>query len=1273
MDSKEFPDQIHLEQIKKHLWCGREFGQAAVMVGAGFSKNAIKASPKVPDFPLWQQLADDMFKALYPSKSSSSYDILRETSGGGVLKLASEYEIVFGRSALDSFLLDSIRDTSYIPGKLHESLLSLPWSDIFTTNYDTLIERTRPSIYYRKYDLVETYPDIPGKMKPRIVKLNGSFPSHRPFIITEEDFRTYPKKFAPFVNLVQQSMMENAFCLIGFSGDDPNFLSWTGWIRDNLGPSRPPIYLCGVLNISSSKRKLLESKGIIPIDLSPAVPQSEYPDRNIHHEKALEFFLSELMKGKPSNVMDWPQEESSTSSNSVQTPLNREKLISLYNSWRDERNKYPGWIVAPRKIRNKIWDSIERLGYSLASLTECLSVPENIFFFYELNWRFEISLAPLFNDLAEKIHQMLEMFNPFPDKLDIPNARIMPNNNDYVDLDWSTVRIHWTELAFAVTKWAREENNKEIFILWMNRLEKILDTQAEWKARWYYENCLFYLLKLDTRNLRENLDSWPKNENLPFWEARRASIIAELGDFGEAKEIVEEALNKIRLQTQPYEIDCLTLSQEGLMMLLLKLIDNNNFEKGVSEKDYRDRWDWLERYHCNPWSDLELSSSLIEKEVPTFYPRKEIIRGFDIGSIKITHHFITTSNVQTTYKAHSFLLIFEVGGLPIECGFSRLYPSSIINSAKLISSCNLYWALSSLIRTGDKAVLEWFDRILVANLSQEEVNNLNNLLIESLKNAINDLERNFSDDNPLRNSLSTNILQLVPELLSRLCIRLSTAQINVLYNLAIKMYYHPIFHKDISLYKELENLFKRLFVCMSETEFSIKIPELLSLPIPTANRFEVKYPDQWVEPFDFQLPLKQYDRFDTSVLADSIANLIMIVGTGSPIARSRAVQRLFRVFMAKGLSKQEIDSFVNAIWKQTNESNGLPDNVGDYYFKLLFLPKNEKFKTVFRDFLSKCNFARIIQDSKTSGGRINRIYSSIYENQKLITEWIESTEPEIEFDQEKVPYINWTSNEIEQLLNKVACLWDEEKKYLKEDSNSSSFFTPNDLKDSFGLLIPLISRVILPRLDKDNIETSSLMTRLLSEMEQSGICILQALPMTLYSNLYNYKEISEKIRSGLNSREENVVEQAILGIFYWIVLGNKDKIQNPPSDLLDELMNRVNTRRQPGLRLLIDCVSSIVKRSPNLFDQRQVESLIISLEYLLEETKLPNKKEGETKNITIQNDELFEHRKASSELAYSIFTKLGNEKKEMPKIILQWKETSLADPFPQIRKIWSNE
>jgi hypothetical protein len=113
-------------------------------------------------------------------------------------------------------------------------------------------------VFERSYDVVRTVEQIPYAMRPRIVKLHGTFPAHEPFIFTEEDYRTFPIQFAPFVNLVQQSMMETIFCLLGFSGDDPNFLHWSGWVRDNLAAGAPKIYLVGWLELLPHRRRSTE-------------------------------------------------------------------------------------------------------------------------------------------------------------------------------------------------------------------------------------------------------------------------------------------------------------------------------------------------------------------------------------------------------------------------------------------------------------------------------------------------------------------------------------------------------------------------------------------------------------------------------------------------------------------------------------------------------------------------------------------------------------------------------------------------------------------------------------------------------------------------------------------------------------------------------------------------------------------------------------------------------------------------------------------------------
>ena len=82
------------------------------------------------------------------------------------------------------------------------------------------------------------------------------------------------------VNTVQQALLENVFCMIGFSCEDPNFLSWIGWIHDNLGKSSSQkIYMISIEHISEAKQKLLFDKNIIVVDLQELYPEKEIPER----------------------------------------------------------------------------------------------------------------------------------------------------------------------------------------------------------------------------------------------------------------------------------------------------------------------------------------------------------------------------------------------------------------------------------------------------------------------------------------------------------------------------------------------------------------------------------------------------------------------------------------------------------------------------------------------------------------------------------------------------------------------------------------------------------------------------------------------------------------------------------------------------------------------------------------------------------------------------------------------------------------------------------
>ena len=102
------------------------------------------------------------------------------------------------KGALHQLISQVVRDEDFVPGDMHKRLLSLPWRDVFTTNWDTLLEKTRSLVADRNYSVVQNMNEIPLAAQPRIVKLHGSLSAHFPLIFTEEDYRTYPTRFAPF-------------------------------------------------------------------------------------------------------------------------------------------------------------------------------------------------------------------------------------------------------------------------------------------------------------------------------------------------------------------------------------------------------------------------------------------------------------------------------------------------------------------------------------------------------------------------------------------------------------------------------------------------------------------------------------------------------------------------------------------------------------------------------------------------------------------------------------------------------------------------------------------------------------------------------------------------------------------------------------------------------------------------------------------------------------------------------------------------------------------
>lgn len=366
--------------------------EMSVMVGAGFSKNVSNL------FPSWWELLFDAVYYLYGKEIENSYlnnavnrtklknEFIAEEINNyidkiGYLEIVSEYIKKKGfRESITTYIEErtprivkeseniflkskkgnkvhmfKIEDDNL---KLHRLLLRLQWNNIYTTNYDEMLElandklseklikkeifdieneisvllqedtvlqsrileclddnKTQELKLQLKYlserikkkekDLIKFHgwlsecisvvthsSQLSLKRNKNIIKLHGTLRKkngkfgfdndpNKTYVIAKEDYDSYPVKHEAFTQLMRISLLQESYCLIGFSGVDPNFIEWIKWVRDILQKEKIKgrgddykIYLIDVGSDIPDPDKMLffENYGIYRIPLmEPAV------------------------------------------------------------------------------------------------------------------------------------------------------------------------------------------------------------------------------------------------------------------------------------------------------------------------------------------------------------------------------------------------------------------------------------------------------------------------------------------------------------------------------------------------------------------------------------------------------------------------------------------------------------------------------------------------------------------------------------------------------------------------------------------------------------------------------------------------------------------------------------------------------------------------------------------------------------------------------------------------------------------------------------------
>lgn len=295
----------NLKALKKDY----ENGLVSALIGAGFSKNV--SSLYLDWTSLLEDLIDDIFK-LEINQYIGNYfhcnvekyhedekkQIKKEfvdnlLSKYGYLGIVSKYVDQKGyREVLENYIEertpyvkrnDKGTISLYIKDKKKSNIIESDFSahkqllrcdkfkNIYTTNYDNLLEFTSDNFSETQTPVVDTSWNLSnGFQKRSIIKIHGSLSieddrfefdgdQHLRYIIAQEDYDTYIEKHEAFSHLMRISMLQGKFCLLGFSGNDPNYMGWVKWMSDILGKGKdkgPKIYLVTFKNEESSDKKL---------------------------------------------------------------------------------------------------------------------------------------------------------------------------------------------------------------------------------------------------------------------------------------------------------------------------------------------------------------------------------------------------------------------------------------------------------------------------------------------------------------------------------------------------------------------------------------------------------------------------------------------------------------------------------------------------------------------------------------------------------------------------------------------------------------------------------------------------------------------------------------------------------------------------------------------------------------------------------------------------------------------------------------------------------
>lgn len=1207
-DIKSLPDYAALQQFARALWRNGSVRGASVLVGAGLSKNAKRPSEESLAPPLWYELLDRMVERLYPHDPK-----LAPTNA---LRIAEEYRTYFGQAGLDEFIRSNFPDKSWTPGQLHADLLELPWTDVLTTNWDTLLERAAENSPDYAYEVVRTEADLTHAKSPRIVKLHGTLGDAGPLIFAEEDYRTYPTKYAAFVNFARQVFIENELCLVGFSGDDPNFLQWAGWVRDHLGGSARRIYLVGNLRLERATRRYLEAHNIAPIDFAPLV--KELP-RDRQHAEATRIFLHELRKAKPAPQHEWKLTPAE------QFPLFRaggdayqrvhkdhpfaaellEKTIPLFKA---DRESYPGWFVCPIRHRQSLLHAGDAHWLLRKSVLDLLKPEIRGQALFEIVWRRTIGLSPIDQKLAAALTEFVEA-KPAEVEADI--------------------RL---ELALALLRDARLSCDTDGMKRWADAIEAEPAASPAIRLEVAYQWALRARDRMELSTLQSRLASITSEE--PIWKLRRAALHTEIGEYATATKLIKEATSDLERR---YRLDRNSLPIKS-QLAWAAWISRATEMLSTRRNDLPRLRDFRE-LDIDPAGEIEhFENRAAEIEKKRREEEVAVRPAFEAG-----HYRDGSATIRLGSGNSGIVLLFEFDllveqvGLPIRINHVNICANAaraVVEEARQTTVEWHVWLLRALHSHMDRLFERYLSRVAVARISPA----INLAITGAVETAISywsqRLKEARSADRRGDLHCAMDALRLSLVTLSRLTVWMSPNRAAETVRQACEMAKEPLL-SHFWLIEAMGELAKYAAGAVPVAEQGSLALSLLEFPLPSERGANMPtWPRLITDIWDAQ-PVR--DASDTR-WDHRIAQLLAAAQKEQP-DREHAILRLAYLSLRNTLKPEEATAFGIALWSDVDShENALPQNTSLNISSVLELPApdNVDVKSRLRARQFDVDLPGMMKLQKPMGTieigqRVNHLDAIAHA--VMLGLALPADVALRMFDE----IIVWELQTVD-----------------RQDPFATSFvkgFNDN-IRRSSGYLL---TTAVVPALDAAQ-RTEQRARDLLAFIARTrSWTSLGAVPLFWASAEGARADLTSVVRRGLMGSESQHVSAAALAIGTWAKLVRSGTIAELPRPLVEQLITSIEACGEIGLPALLDAARKLLKY--DFLHDEDFKRLVETLAVIRSEFHYENVELDTMRAVTVSLV-----RAASVKLASALIGRVTDDG-----TLQGWIDDTKSDPLPEVR------